>query len=207
MKMENFIKAEAPSTDLLYLAAQGQLAKAQVHGYEREDGTKVKPHERAVKPAQATLEQQAGEHAQMAAQHEQAASRCGAGHPRHGLHVEMSALHLAACRYAHRANDPKLDGKTREAATQARAHLKKLLADRARALNGQGGKNAGESKGKVGALMTKAKGIPVFFKATAQKVKPRGPNLSNLIAEMEAAQTLAKSRSAELWVHGGAAFA
>jgi hypothetical protein len=178
MKEQTILKAEAPSIDLLTLAAQGQITKAHVSGYTRQDGAKVKAHERNIKPTTPTLAQQARKHATQAARHELNARRYQPGHPRHGAHIELSALHLAACRHAHRAGDDSIDSKDRLAATQSRTHLQKPIAAKERDLAGEQTKP-----------LTKA--VPVLFRVM-KKAQPRGVNLSNLIAEMDRAQALAK---------------
>lgn len=130
MKTEILTKAEAPSIELLRMAAEARLLKAHIDPYKRSDGTKVKGHERdtGAKPKAAKpFAEQAREHAQYATRHETSAARLGPTHPKHGLHVQAAALHAACAHHAQRAGDTTLDAKTRESAAAAHASAKKLL--------------------------------------------------------------------------------
>lgn len=186
MKTETaLVKAEAPSLELARLAAMGHLAKAAqtlVDGYTRSDGTEVRQHRRdtGAKPAQPTAEQDT----ELAARHETSARRLGPNHSRYGQHTEMAALHLAASRHAYRAADDSLDAPTRAAAAEARAHLKKLLAEKARTLNADRAKASGE------ATMTKAKPALLVRRTTKAPTAPkvRSSDCTALLAEMAWAQ-------------------
>ena len=203
------IKAEAPSLDLLRLAAQGHIAKAHVVGYTKEDGTKVAPHERGTgaKPQRATFAEIAKRHEQHAAQHRQHASKCKPGSVRHGQNLEMAALHEVAGHHAGQAADENLDAKTRAEHTAAHAAVKKALVRLANAMTATKASGTGD-------LITKAlatgKRLVLFQKP--KQPKPTGPDLSLLLGEMERAQrpsVMAKSLGAPgLWVQGsGPAFA
>jgi hypothetical protein len=196
MKEASFSKAEAPSLDLLRLAAHGALMKARVEGYEREDGTRVAAHERRTHPAQTPSA--ADRHTLAAARHEQAAGRYDGKHPRHGLHTELSALHLATARHAHRAENVEFSAKDRAAATQSRLYLEKLIAAKERDLD------RGAEKPQSTTSMRKA--VPVFVKSVQPSVKARG-SLLPLWREMQRAQQLAKSHASEFWASGQGVFA
>ena len=209
MKTETAIlKAEAPSLDVLTLAAQARLAKANVpvSGYTRDDGTRVAAHTRNT-GAKLTMAEIARRHEQHAAQHRQHAAKCKPGSVRHGQNLEMAALHEVAGHHAGQAADENLDAKTRAEHTAAHAAIKKSLVRLADMMNATKASGTGDLISK--ALAT-GKRLVLFQKP--KQPKPTGPDLSLLLGEMERAQrpsVMAKSLGAPgLWVQGsGPAFA
>jgi cytochrome c551/c552 len=167
---------------LLVMAAQARImTKAETHvsGYTREDGTKVAGHTRET--GGPTFAEIARRHEQYAAQHRQHAAKCKPGSVRHGQNIEMAGLHDVASHHAGKVADESLTDKTRDEHAAAHAAVKKALARLAGVMN--------QANASGGSVITKAlaegKRLILFKKA---KPRETGPDLSNLLSEMEMAQ-------------------
>ncbi|AVO50806.1 hypothetical protein C6568_17425 [Melaminivora suipulveris] len=178
------------------------LIKAHVSGYTRGDGTRVQPHERSTAAARAAtgsataaasrnpaeaLAALAREHAGHCARHEALAAKRGREHPHHGLHIELAALHQASARCVRRGVAAKTSAE-RTATMHAYAHLEKRIAETGRAFSLPKQQMAkAEAPRPVLFLRKSAAAVGKAVKTLAS-VRPRVPDLSRLIAEMDAAR-------------------
>ena len=178
------------------------LAKAHVSGYIREDGTRVKTHERGTgaahpatgsaaaaasrNPAEA-LVALAREHAGHCARHEALAAKRGREHPHHGLHIELAALHQASARCVRRGVAAKTSAE-RAATMHAYAHLEKRIAETGRAFSQPQQPMAKADAPRPVLFLRKSVAAVGEAVKTLSRARPRVPDLSRLIAEMDAAR-------------------